>query len=51
MFKCWNCGTEHESSPTVEQLRAAFDKGYAKGIESMRKIYLNNKENNGQDEG
>jgi hypothetical protein len=51
MFKCWNCGTEHESNPTVEQLRSAFDKGYAKGIESMRKIYLTNKENDGQDEG
>lgn len=43
MFKCWNCGTEHDGNATIEQLRAAFDRGYTKALEDIRRIKEENK--------
>lgn len=46
-FKCWNCGQDHDIMAKIEDLRSAYDAGYRKGMDHMRKAMLDNSFNKG----
>ena len=37
MYKCWNCGTEHEEQASND----AYNRGYKRGYEDAKKYYTN----------